>query len=87
VLGKVRELHPLATPCLTDPATLGCLLALVREAWGVTLNENGIRWMTLQSGPGGSTLVIERVEGGGERRVFTGTCDAVVLVAALESAP
>lgn len=22
------------TPCLTDPATLGCLLALVREAWG-----------------------------------------------------
>jgi hypothetical protein len=33
VLGKVRELHPLATPCLTDPATLGCLLALVRETW------------------------------------------------------
>jgi hypothetical protein len=23
------------TPCLTDPATLGCLLALVREAWGM----------------------------------------------------
>jgi hypothetical protein len=22
------------TPCFTDPATLGCLLALVREAWG-----------------------------------------------------
>lgn len=25
---------PSAPPDLTDPATLGCLLALVREAWG-----------------------------------------------------
>ena len=31
VLGKVRELHPGAVPDLTDAATLGCLLALVRE--------------------------------------------------------
>lgn len=30
-----RSLPPLnAIPDLTDPATLGCLLALVREAWG-----------------------------------------------------
>lgn len=28
----VDELDP--TPDLSDPATLGCLLALVREAWG-----------------------------------------------------
>jgi hypothetical protein len=26
-----------ALPDLTDPATLGCLLALVREAWGLPL--------------------------------------------------
>lgn len=30
-----RSIPPLgALPDLTDPATLGCLLALVREAWG-----------------------------------------------------
>ena len=27
--------YPGALPDLTDPATLGCLLALVREAWGI----------------------------------------------------
>lgn len=36
--GRVREGDGLdrssAFPDLTDPATLGCLLALVREAWG-----------------------------------------------------
>lgn len=29
-------------PDLEDPATMGCLLALVREAWGVRVD-----WMTL----------------------------------------
>ena len=29
----VRDLHPGALPDLSNPATLGCLLALVREAW------------------------------------------------------
>lgn len=33
ILGKVRDLHPGAVPDLTDAATLGCLLALVRETW------------------------------------------------------
>ena len=32
VLGKVRDIHPTALPDLTDPATLGCLIALVQEA-------------------------------------------------------
>ncbi len=37
--------NPTAWPDLTDPATLGCLLALVREAWGpeatVSVNISG----------------------------------------------
>ena len=33
VLGKVRDIHATALPDLTDPATLGGLLALVRKAW------------------------------------------------------
>jgi hypothetical protein len=33
--GLLTALHmPEQHPDLTDPATLGCLLALVREAWG-----------------------------------------------------
>ena len=34
-----HSVHPTMVPDLTDPATLGCLLALVREAWG---DEPGI---------------------------------------------
>ena len=30
----LTQVHGGALPDLTDPATLGCLLALVREAWG-----------------------------------------------------
>ena len=31
---ETREVRSDELPDLTDPATLGCLLALVREAWG-----------------------------------------------------
>jgi hypothetical protein len=75
VLGKVRELHPLATPCLTDPATLGCLLALVRETWE----------------PHGTFVSTHRYDGGEwsirtlPLPVFA--TEAEALVAALEGAP
>ena len=68
-------------PDLTDPATLGCLLALVREAWGmptgITVSYSsdeglwGVSWC-------GAT------HGGWCGR---GDTEAEALVAALESAP
>ena len=33
-MSYIAECVPGSLPDLTDPATLGCLLALVREAWG-----------------------------------------------------
>ena len=41
-------------PDLTDPATLGCLLALVREKWGdsemhLALGAKGWVWLTGES--------------------------------------
>lgn len=70
-----------ALPNLTDPATLGCLLALVREAWdmptGITVGYSddealwGVSWA-------GAT------HGGWCGR---GKTEAKALVAALEAAP
>jgi len=61
--GAEQELWPFAhdwLPDLTDPATLGCLLALVREAWGDVWayvaphhNQGGSSWMCWVTGPGG----------------------------------
>ena len=61
-------------PDLSDPATLGCLLALVREAWGNPhiVVERGwdLAWGHERPGPSGYWLT-----------------EAEMLVAALESAP
>jgi hypothetical protein len=69
------------TPDLTDPATLGCLLALVREAWGdsemhMTLGAKGWVWLT------GESRVYDVV-----MPINAGETEAEALVAALESAP
>ena len=77
-------------PDLSDPATLGCLLALVREAWGCHVHLR--RWASPapdMSGRDRSTW--EPVDGLG-RRLVAGPrvlCDteAEALVAALEAAP
>lgn len=66
-------------PDLTDPATLGCLLALVREAWDqgsitpqVVSNK---KWLLIYKGFGTPS------------RFFYGTTEVKVLVVALEAAP
>ena len=68
-------------PDLTDPATLGCLLALVREAWGVT---------HLSTYPWQRGWEVVRVKKGTSAPVGFGgywPTEAEALVAALEAAP
>jgi len=68
-------------PDLTDPATMGCLLALVREAWGDD-EAYAIPW---NDEDGGWTLCV-----GEEDRsvnVSEGDTEAEALVFALEDAP
>ena len=79
VLRKVRDIHDTALPDLTDPPTLGCLLALVREAWG----DSDIYF--------GSSLSTKRkrwswVMGGGDC-IGQGDTEAEALLATLEAAP
>jgi len=77
-------------PDLTDPATLGWLLALVREAWGCEV------WVSLDPDPdpvngamcGDEHWFVSRVGFGlSAQRIAHGTDAASALVAALESAP
>jgi len=83
-----------ALPDLTDPATLGCLLALVREAWGdpslyvrrgsTTRKSDGVRawevlgWLDPSRSPDGR---------GGSWSGWGYASEAEALVAALEAAP
>lgn len=76
-----HESHSEPLPDLTDPATLGCLLALVREAWGmptgITVSYSsdedlwGVSWSGATHGDW----------------CGRGKTEAEALVAALESAP
>lgn len=74
-------------PDLTDPATLGCLLALVREAWGdpglhcaASYSRQGWTWEVLHSG-----VPKDAFRQFVERNGYP--TEAEALVAALESAP
>jgi hypothetical protein len=66
-------------PDLSDPATMGCLLALVREAWGPTFHLI----------PQGGWLVqgARLPDGGTINLGICSTSEAEALVAALEAAP
>lgn len=74
--------YPGAVPDLQDPATLGCLLALVREAWGdpsvcVTTMLYSQRWRCHVHDPGPSRTP----------RWFDATTEPAALITALLAAP
>lgn len=72
-------------PDLDDPATLGCLLALVREAWG----DDGITTSCTRCG-GGTGWSVHRsspVNGVSALVLVLSETEATVLICALEAAP
>lgn len=84
-----RELLPLAgvLPDLTDPATLGCLLALVREAWRCAMITSPDYDYDEEEARQGETVIGWRaVETVRWMTVGEGDTEAEALVAALEAA-
>jgi hypothetical protein len=69
-----------ALPDLSDPATLGCLLYLVREAWKSPLAQ------VSPSLPDGHMWICY-INDEAEDRLFREKTEAEALVAALEAAP
>ena len=70
-----------AIPDLTDPATLGCLLALVRKAWAYPSAQVAPMFTV-----GAGWLTYTNDDGDRDHR-FYGISEAEALVAALEAAP
>jgi hypothetical protein len=68
-------------PCLDDPATLGCLLALVRKAWGDD-EAYAIPW---HDEDGGWTVCVREEDR--SVNVSEGDTETEALVFALEDAP
>lgn len=74
----------LAVPDLSDPATLGCMLARVREAWGAPYAQASPR---LTGNPTRATGWVAYLNDDEADRRFRGETEAEALVAALEAAP
>ena len=80
--GHLQMVEADALPDLSDPATLGCLLALVREAWGdpylIATKERGSCWII-------AIHLCDAMLVGG--RYIRGATEIEALIAALEAAP
>ena len=74
-------------PDLTDPATVGCLLALVREAWGCAVMTSPDYDYDDEARQGPNVIEWRAVETMRWTTVGEGATEAEALVAALESAP
>ena len=74
-------------PDLTDPATLGCLLALVREAWGCAVITSPEYDYDDEARQGPNVIGWRAVETERWMTAGEGATEAEALVAALEAAP
>jgi len=84
-LSYIAECVSGSVPDLSDPATLGCLLALVRESWGpaasVSVNLSGF-WAV-----GGATVLSGKGKGASINLGIWKATEIDALVSALEVAP
>lgn len=83
-IGHKMPLNPSAAtllPFLEDPATRGCLLALVREAWGDD-EAYAIPW---HDDDGGWTVAVN--DDDGTHNIAQGDSEVEALIDALEAAP
>lgn len=80
--------HPHDRPDLSDPATVGCLLALVREAWRCAMITSPDYDYDQEEARQGETVIGWRaVETVRWVTVGEGVSEAEALVVALEAAP